>query len=80
MQVGRAVPAMPVLMMQVHADQVELAVVHPALRTDRFGKATHGRCRPAQQHGLQAVFVVQVHVGGGQGEIVVVVLLSLIHI
>lgn len=67
-------PPMFVRLVQVHADQVELAMVNTALCADRIGKQPYLRSRPTQDHGLQAVLVVQMGVHGGNGQVMVLVL------
>lgn len=54
--------------------QVQLAVVHAALGHQAVCKAAHRAGRALEQHGLDAVVVVQVRVGAGDGQLMVVVL------
>lgn len=63
-----------VAVVRVYADEVEFAVVHAALRTDRVGKLLHLGCGAAQDHGFDAVVMVQVRVQGGHGQVMVRVL------
>lgn len=65
---------MPMGMSQGHGHQVQLPVDDAGLGDHRLGKGLHGRGGPAQDHGLDAVIVVQVGMGGGHRQLVVLVL------
>jgi hypothetical protein len=55
-------------------DDVDLPVPHTFLRDDRFGELRDELRRPTQDHGLDALIVIQVRMHGGHRHVVVLVM------
>src|ERR1700691_5403056 len=77
--VARRQVAMPgamvlVCLAQIDADQIELAMTHAPFGHDLLGELPHGLRGTLEGGGLEALFVVEVHMHGSDREIVVFML------